>query len=102
MKYAVIKTGGKQYLVREADEITVDKLAGEKGAEVLFDVLLRGDFEKNKLEVGMPVLKEKVKGAIVETGKGEKIRIARFKAKTRYRRVKGFRAHLSTVKIVSI
>lgn len=102
MKFAVIKTGGKQYLVSPDTKITVDKLEGEKGAEVEFDALLRGDSETNKFDLGTPVLKEKVKGTIIETGKGKKIRVARFKAKVRYRKVTGFRPHLSTVKIVSI
>ncbi len=102
MKYAVIKTGGKQYLVSSDQEITVDKLEGEKGAEVAFETLLRGDFEDNKLELGTPLLKEKVTGTIIETGKGKKIRVARFKAKVRYRKVTGFRPYLSTVKIMSI
>lgn len=102
MKIAVIKTGGKQYVVRKDDEIVVDKLGLENGVSIEFETLAMADVEKATIELGMPVLKEKVKGTVVETVKGEKIRVARFKAKSRYRKVKGFRSQLSKVKIVSI
>jgi len=102
MKYAVIRTGGKQYRVAEGDEIEVDKLESEKGKVVTFDeVLLFVDGDKVK--VGQPLVKGvKVKAKVVDQLKGKKIRVATYKAKARYRRVKGFRSRLTKVKIEKI
>lgn len=102
MKYAVIRTGGKQYRVAEGDKIEVDKLEIEKGESFTFDeVLLLVDGEKVK--VGQPLVKGvKVKAKVVDQIKGKKIRVATFKAKSRYRRVKGFRSRLTKVKIGKI
>lgn len=102
MKFAVIKTGGKQYLVSEKEEIYVDRLKEEVGKEVFFETLAVWDSEKEDLNLGKPTLNSQVKGKILENLKGEKIRVARFKAKVRYRRVKGFRPCLSKVKILKI
>lgn len=102
MKFAVIKTGGKQYVVSENDEITVDYLKQDENSEIEFEKLAEGDFEKETISVGTPTLKTKVKATIVENMKGDKLRVARFKAKTRYRKVTGFRPMLSKVKITSI
>lgn len=102
MRYAVIRTGGKQYRVAEGDEIEVDKLEVEKGKPFTFDeVLLLVDEDKAK--VGQPLVKGvKVKAKIVDQVKGKKIRVATYKAKARYRRVKGFRPLLTKVKIEKI
>lgn len=100
-KYAVIKIGGKQYLVKESDEIVVDKII-TKDKKLDLDTLVMFDNEKGKLEMGSPTLKTKVKAEIVEEGKGEKIRVAKFKAKIRYRKVMGFRPVLTKLKILSI
>lgn len=102
MKFAIIKAGGKQYLVKKDDTIVVDHLKQEKDSVVEFDTLAVGDSEKNDVELGMPVLKTKVKGKVIENMKGDKIRVARFKAKSRYRRVTGFRPMLSKVQITSL
>lgn len=102
MKYAIIKTGGKQYLVRENDEIVVDYLKEKSGKKVNFETLACWEEEGKNLKIGQPTLEEKVEGKIIENLKGEKIRVARFKAKVRYRRTKGFRPLLSKVKIVKI
>jgi large subunit ribosomal protein L21 len=102
MKYAVIRTGGKQYRVAEGEEILVDKLEEEKDKALTFDeILLLVDGEKVK--VGQPLVKGvKVKAKVVDQVKGKKLRIATFKAKARYRRVKGFRPLLTKVKIEKI
>ncbi|MBI2051268.1 50S ribosomal protein L21 [Candidatus Roizmanbacteria bacterium] len=101
-RYAVIKTGGKQYLVQEKDEIVVDKLANGKTKTVELETLAHFDTDKISVILGAPILKEKTKVQIIENLKGDKIRVARFKAKVRYRRVKGFRPQLSKIKILKI
>lgn len=101
-KLAVIKTGGKQYLVKENDEIFVDKLEVNGRKKVNLETLARIDSEKGTIELGSPLLKEKVRGELLQNVKGDKIHIARFKAKVRYRKVKGFRPQLSKVKILKV
>ena len=99
-KLAVIKTGGKQYLVKEGDEIIVDHLSSKKDAAIELPVLAIIDSKKEEIEMGQPLLKETVKAKVVDDLiKGDKIRVARFKAKVRYRRVKGFRPILTKIRI---
>ncbi len=100
--YGVIKTGGKQYLVKEGMTITVDQLNLEKGKKIELETLLKFDEDGKAFELGQPQLKEKVSAEIIENVKGDKIRIAKFKAKSRYRKVRGFRAKLTKLKILKI
>lgn len=102
MKFAVIKTGGKQYIVKKDDELVVEHLESKPDSAVEFETFAIGDDEKAELELGKPTLRKKVKGRVLENVKGDKVRVARFRAKSRYRRVRGFRAHLSRIKITSI
>lgn len=102
MKFAVIKTGGKQYFVKESDEIVVDHLKKEPGEKLDLTTLLVADEDKNKIDLGKPEAKTKVKAEVISNLKGDKIRVARFKAKTRYRKVRGFRPMLTKIKITDI
>ena len=99
--YAVIKTGGKQYIAQEGAELVVDHLEGAPGTKLELTSLATFTPE-GALELGSPELSKKVSAEIVESGKGEKIRVAKFKAKVRYRKVTGFRPALTKIKIVSI
>lgn len=99
---AVIRTGGKQYLVKENDELYVDRLPYEKGAKIEFDTLALIADEKDDIDLGTPILSYKIKGEITDQLKGDKIRVAKFKAKSRYRKVRGFRHALSKIKILKI
>lgn len=100
--YAVIKTGGKQYKVAEGEILDIDKVEGKKDQKIDFnDVLLVCDGDK--VEIGQPqVPGAKVTAKIIDQIKGEKIRVARFKSKVRYRKVRGFRAQLTKVQIEKI
>ncbi len=100
--FAVVKTGGKQYLVKEGDSITVDKLDNKVKDSVELEVVAQFDDDGKFVELGTPVLAKKAKAEVVADGKGEKIRVARFKAKVRYRKVRGFRPQLTTLKITKI
>lgn len=102
MKYAIIQIGAKQYKVREGDEISVEKLEGQEAEKVSFDqVLLLAD--KNEKRIGRPNLTDViVTGKISAQTKGKKIRVATFKAKSRYRRVKGHRQQLTKLVIEKI
>ena len=99
--YAIIKTGGKQYCVEEGKVITMEKLDVEAGAEVAFDevLLVSGD----SVKIGQPtVAGAKVPGKVLEQGKGAKIRIFKYKAKSNYRRRQGHRQPFTKVQIEKI
>jgi large subunit ribosomal protein L21 len=100
--YAVIKTGGKQYRVRPGDMLVVEKLAGETGAEVAFDqVLMVGEGEA--VTVGAPLVEGAVvKATLVETRKGEKVKIFKKIRRQGYRRTRGHRQFESVLRVTSV
>ena len=101
-KIAIIHTGGKQYLVRSGTKLTIEKLSGSAGDEVVFDkVLLRGDV--TGVEIGTPYLPgASVKGIIKAQGRDEKKVVFKYHSKTRYRKLKGHRQPYTEVVISSI
>ena len=101
--FAVIKTGGKQYVVREGQKLKIEKLPGEKGKNVEFEVLLLAEDDGSKVDVGTPTLKgKKVSGEIVEQGRGKKIEVVKYKPKSRYTRRYGHRQPYTKVVITKI
>ena len=100
--YAVIKTGGKQYRVQAGDVLVVEKLAGEPGANLTFsDVLMIGDDAGTT--VGAPtVAGAVVTGALLETRKGEKVKIFKKIRRQGYRRTQGHRLAVSVVRVLSV
>ncbi len=100
--YAVIKTGGKQYRVRPGDMLVVEKLAGEAGAEVAFDqVLMVG--EGDAVTLGAPLVEGAVvKATLVETRKGEKVKIFKKIRRQGYRRTRGHRQFESVLRVTSV
>jgi large subunit ribosomal protein L21 len=102
MKYAVIQLAGKQYRVEAGQELTVNRLDAEEGKTIsVSDVLLTVDGDK--VTVGEPLIKgAAVKLKVKSNQKGDKIRVAKYKAKSRYRRVYGHRQQETTVEVVSI
>lgn len=99
MKYAIIKIQGHQYQVSEKDEFLVDYL-GENKPEA--EVLMTS--EDGKVKLGKPTLKDvKVTLKVVtEEVKGEKIYVAKYKAKSRYRRRIGFRPKYTKLLVQTI
>jgi len=104
MTFAIIKTGGKQYLVKEGDLLTVEKLPTEKGGKVSFDqVLLVGDDQGETLKIGQPtVAGAKVEAEILDQTKAKKVHVIKFKSKVRYHRHIGHRQQVTKVKITKI
>ena len=100
--YAIIATGGKQYRVENGDQIAVEKLGVEDGAKVVFDkVLVVGDGAD--IKVGAPYVDGvTVEGNAIETGKGKKVIIFKYKAKKDYRKKQGHRQPYTMVKIESL
>jgi len=101
-RYAVIETGGKQYLVCKGDSFDIEKIDSKENEKISFEkVLLVKD--KEELLLGFPLLQDWiVKAQVVRQFRGEKIRVAKFKAKSRYRRVKGHRQSLTKIQILEI
>ena len=102
MKFAVIESGGKQYLVAPKDKLLVEKLAGNEGASVFFDkVLVVGD--DATINLGKPyVTGAKVEGKIVKQVRDKKVLVMKYHNKTRYRRKRGHRQAHTQVEIISV
>jgi large subunit ribosomal protein L21 len=100
--HAVIKTGGKQYRVTEGDVLNVESLPAEPGQDVrIDDVLMVTDGES--VAIGKP----KVEGAAVTArvlshGRGEKVRIIKFKRRKHHKKRMGHRQNFTTVEITNI
>ncbi len=101
-KLAVIKTGGKQYKVKVGQTVNVEKLDAEIGATIKFDTLLTSSEDASDLNIGKPSLGELVEGKLLEQFKDDKVRVVKYKNKTRYLRNKGHRQNYSKVEITSI
>lgn len=99
--FAVIKTGGKQYVVAEGDVITIEKIPGEfkAGDKITFDEVLVVDNGKDTT-LGTPFIKgAKVIGSLVESGRGKKVEVVKYKAKSRYLKRRGHRQPFFKIKI---
>jgi large subunit ribosomal protein L21 len=100
--YAVIKTGGKQYRVEEGEFLRVEKLDAEAGDKVeLAEVLMLVDGDN--VQIGAPMVEGAVVNATVrEQGRGEKVKIIKFRRRKHYRRQAGHRQSYTEILIDSI
>ena len=100
--HAVIKTGGKQYRVSEGDKLNLETLPGDVGAELEFDqVLMISDGDD--VAIGEPFVSgAKVTAKLLEHGRGDKIRIVKFKRRKHYRRQMGHRQNYTRVEITGV
>lgn len=102
MSLAVIKTGGKQYLVSPGDKIKIEKIDEKEGKEITFKEVLLLE-KQNKVEIGNPLVKStKVTGKVLRHGKSKKIIVFKYKPKTRYKIKKGHRQPFTEVEILKI
>ena len=100
--YAIIKTGSKQHRVSEGEVLSVEKLTGEKGTEVIFNEVLMVSGDK-KIKIGKPYVDDaKVYGEIIEQKKGPKIQVFRMKRRKGFRKKTGHRQELTSMKITKI
>src|SRR5918997_1670276 len=100
--FAVIKTGGKQYRVKPGDLLVVEKLDGDPGSEIRFDqVLMTG--EGDSITVGAPtVANAAVSAVLIETRKGEKIKVFKKIRRQGYRRTGGHRQIESVLRVTGL
>lgn len=97
--YAVVRAGGKQYRVEQGALVTVDRIPGDPGSTItLDDVLMLADGE----EITPAPQGATVTAEIVDQGKGEKIKVLRYKNKVRYRKLTGHRSKQTTLRITRI
>jgi large subunit ribosomal protein L21 len=102
MKYAVIAISGTQYKISENDIITVDNINLEEGVTATTDQVLLS-VNEDKVTVGQPTIKDAlVEYKVVKNYQGEKLRVFKYKSKSRYRKTQGFRAQLSDIQILKI
>ncbi|MEI6296144.1 MAG: 50S ribosomal protein L21 [bacterium] len=108
MKFAVIQTGGKQYIVKPGDTIKIEKLVSAEsdkiteGSKVSFDQVLLVD-EGDSTTIGTPYIDgAKVSGVVTEEGRDRKVITRKYKAKVRYRNKKGHRQPYMNVLIEAI
>lgn len=100
---AIIKTGGKQYLIAPGDKIKIEKLDTPEGKEVFFNEVLMISDDKDDVKLGTPLIKgAKVKAKILEHGKAKKVIVFKYKSKKRYQRKKGHRQPYTKVEILDI
>jgi len=99
-KIAVIKTGGKQYLVKADDKLKIEKLAAEAGYTIEFETLLVADGEQ--VEIGTPTVVGKVTAKIIGAGHARTVTGVKYKRKTRQSTKFGHRQKYTEVQIEKI
>lgn len=102
MEYAIFKTGGKQYRVSPGDVIDVEKLPVEPGAEIELDEVL-AFCKDGQVAIGRPLLDGvKVIAHVQQQYRDKKIRVFKYKPKTRYRKMRGHRQAYTRLQIAEI
>ena len=102
MAFAVIKTGGKQYIVEAGRYLEIEKVKGAQvGEAITFEHVLLTDNDK-ATEVGMPTTGGKVVGKVLESGRDDKKVVIRYKQKSRYFKKRGHRQPYMKVLIEKI
>lgn len=100
--FAIFEQGGKQYKVSQGDVVRLEKFDVKEGDKVSFkQVLLVSDGSKD-IQVGQPFVSVAVEAKVLTHGRGEKIRVVRYKSKKRYHKVQGHRQSFTEVEILSI
>ena len=101
--YAVIKTGGKQYRVHPGDLLVVEKLDGDVGSELSFDQVLMLGGDGGEIAIGAPVVEGAlVRATLVETRKGEKVKIFKKIRRQGYRRTRGHRQTETVLRVTGL
>ena len=102
--FAVIETGGKQYLVKSGEALKIEKLPVAVGGTVTFDkVLMVADEDGLNVEIGKPYLTGvTVSADVTEQGRNKKILVVKYKRKVRYKRTRGHRQQFTKVKVSAV
>lgn len=100
--YAVIQTGGKQYRVSPGEEVEIEKLPWEVGVELELNSVLAVFREPDQMLTGADLNNAKVLATIVAHGRGDKVRVFKFKRKKQFKRTIGHRQDFTRVKVTEI
>jgi large subunit ribosomal protein L21 len=101
--FAVVETGGKQYVVAPSQKIIVEKLEGEVGSKILLDKVLLIQDKNGVAKIGSPVIEgAKVEAEICKTAKDKKVLIFKKRRRKNSRRKNGHRQTRTLLKIISI
>jgi large subunit ribosomal protein L21 len=101
--YAVVETGGKQYRVTPGEELRIEKVAGNKGDDFVFERVLMVGGEGTTTKVGSPLVEgAKVSAKVVHQGRAKKVLVFKYKKRKRYRIKTGHRQPFTLLKIDSI
>ena len=99
---AVIRTGGKQYLVSPGQKIRIEKVEKKDGEELIFDEVLLLEKGK-KIDIGTPLVRgARVVAKVLGQGKSKKVIVFKYKSKTRYKKKMGHRQSFTEVEIIKI
>jgi large subunit ribosomal protein L21 len=99
--FAIIETGGKQHKITPDAQILTEKIEGAQGDKITFDKVLMV-VEGEKVTVGNPYIEGmSLEAEVIDQEKGKKIRILRFRNKSRHRRLQGHRQSLTRVSLKS-
>jgi large subunit ribosomal protein L21 len=102
MKYAIIAISGSQFKVEEKQKITIDNLNLKEGSKSSTDQVLLTSND-DKIKIGTPTIKDaKVEFEVLKNYQGKKLRVFKYKSKSRYRRTMGFRPQLTDIEITKI
>ena len=101
--FAVVKTGGKQYKVKENDTILVEKLENKKGDSINLNQILLLSNDEKKIQIGTPLLKGvSVKAKVLEQKKQKKVLVFKKKRRKNYKKKTGHRQNITVLKILKI
>lgn len=100
--YAILQTGGKQYVASPGEVIRVESLAGEPGDKVEFDQIVTVSQDDGSVLSGSAIERAKVTGVIDRQGRAKKIIVFKFKKRKMYRNRRGHRQNFTAVKIENI
>ena len=98
--YAIVKTGGKQYMVEQGNKILVEKLNVAEGDTVSLEVVALSD--NGDVKTGDAAVSAKVTAKVLSHGKGKKLIVFKYKPKKDYRKKKGHRQPYTQLEIASI
>jgi large subunit ribosomal protein L21 len=103
MAYAVIRTGGKQYRVAAGELLRVERLVGDVGAAIEFSEVLLTSGGEGAVRIGTPLVEGAlVRGEVVSQTRARKILIFKKKRRKNYRRRRGHRQYITTVRVTEI
>ncbi|MGA9530614.1 MAG: 50S ribosomal protein L21 [Candidatus Babeliales bacterium] len=101
-RYAIFETGGKQYQAVEGKTVSIEKIEGEPGTELIFDKVLFRKNGEDSFEIGQSYLERPIKARIIKHTRDAKLTAFRFKRRHKVRVKRGHRQHKTVVRVEQI